>query len=98
MSSARRGHRSRGLARGALQRPTQRERALTMTDKLHLLSATELLSQYRRRKLSPVEVTRAVLDQISRRNPELNAFAVLDAESALRDASASEARWQASKP
>jgi aspartyl-tRNA(Asn)/glutamyl-tRNA(Gln) amidotransferase subunit A len=69
-----------------------------MTDKLHLLTATDLLSQYRRRKLSPVEVTRAVLDQIGRRNPELNAFVVLDAESALRDARASEARWQASKP
>ncbi len=69
-----------------------------MTEKLHLLSASELLLAYRRQKLSPVEVTTAVLEQIQRREPELNAFVLLDPEGALRDARASEARWRASKP
>jgi len=69
-----------------------------MSDELHRLSASELILAYRRRKLSPVEATRAVLDQISRREPELNAFVLLDPEAALRDARASEARWHASKP
>ena len=69
-----------------------------MTDQPHFLTASELLLGYRRQKLSPVEVTRAVLDQIQRREPELNAFVLLDAEGALRDARASEARWRASKP
>ncbi|HTV18617.1 MAG TPA: amidase [Polyangiaceae bacterium] len=69
-----------------------------MTDELHRWTASELVLAYRRRKLSPVEVTRAVLDRISRREPELNAFVVLDPEAALADARASEARWSASKP
>src|SRR5688572_27938546 len=53
-----------------------------MSDELHQLSASELVLAYRRRKLSPVEATRAVLDQISRREPELNAFMLLDPEAA----------------
>lgn len=69
-----------------------------MSDGLHRWSASELVLAYRRRKLSPVEVTRAVLDRISRREPELNAFALLDPEAALAEARASEARWHASKP
>lgn len=69
-----------------------------MSDELHRLSASELVLAYRRRKLSPVEATRAVLAQISRREPELNAFVLLDPEAALRDARASEARWHTSKP
>lgn len=69
-----------------------------MSDDLHRLSASELVLAYRRHRLSPVEVTRAVLDRISRREPELNAFVLLDPEAALRDARASEARWSANKP
>lgn len=72
--------------------------ATAMSDELHRLTASELVLAYRRRRLSPVEVTRAVLDRISRREPELNAFVLHDPEAALRDARASEARWQASKP
>jgi aspartyl-tRNA(Asn)/glutamyl-tRNA(Gln) amidotransferase subunit A len=69
-----------------------------MTESLHELSASELVFAYRRQTLSPVDVTRAVLDHIGRREPELNAFVLLDADAALRDARASEARWRASKP
>jgi aspartyl-tRNA(Asn)/glutamyl-tRNA(Gln) amidotransferase subunit A len=69
-----------------------------MANKLHQRSASELLLAYRRKQLSPVEVTRDVLDHIARREPELNAFVLLDAERALLDARASEARWLAGKP
>ena len=69
-----------------------------MTGKLHTLTATELTFAYRRLELSPLEVVRAVLEHIERRNPELNAFALLDADAALESARASEARWLARKP
>jgi aspartyl-tRNA(Asn)/glutamyl-tRNA(Gln) amidotransferase subunit A len=69
-----------------------------MTDQLYQWTASDLLLAYRRQKLSPVEVTRAVLERIQRREPELNAFVALDAEGALAAARASESRWRASKP
>jgi len=63
-----------------------------MTD-LHTLSATELAAAYAARRLSPVEVTQAVLDQIARREPQLCALYAHDPEAALAQARASEARW-----
>ena len=62
------------------------------------LTATELLRLYRTRQASPVEATRAVLDRIAQRNPELNAFCLVDADGALASARESEARWQADAP
>ena len=57
------------------------------------LPATELLALYRRRELSPVEVTRAVLARIERCEPRLHATYALDADAALAMAAESEARW-----
>ncbi|MGJ5202876.1 amidase [Bradyrhizobium sp. HKCCYLR20261] len=62
------------------------------------LSAVELVEHYRARTLSPVEATAAVLQRIERLEPEINAFAKLDAEAALAAARASEARWQRGEP
>jgi aspartyl-tRNA(Asn)/glutamyl-tRNA(Gln) amidotransferase subunit A len=62
------------------------------------LSATALLEHYRRKTLSPVEVTRAVLDRIAALQPSLNAFLLVDEESALAAARASESRWQKGAP
>jgi aspartyl-tRNA(Asn)/glutamyl-tRNA(Gln) amidotransferase subunit A len=56
-------------------------------------SASELLARYRTKSLSPVEVTEAVLKRISALNPKLNAYCVVDPDSALMDAHASEVRW-----
>ena len=61
-------------------------------------SATELLALYRARAASPVEATREVLARIDRLNPQLRAFCLVDAESALRSAAQSEARWQRGAP
>ena len=47
------------------------------------LSATELLAQYRRRTLSPVEVTQACLERIGRWNDTVHAFCSVDEEDAL---------------
>ena len=60
---------------------------------LHDLHATELLARYRERSLSPVEVTRAVLDRIAAWEPLLHATYALDGEAALAAARVSEARW-----
>ncbi|MFZ4760363.1 MAG: amidase family protein, partial [Burkholderiaceae bacterium] len=62
------------------------------------LSATELVAAYRSRQLSPLEVTRIVLERIDTLNPRLNAFVLVDAEGALRDARASEDRWLRGEP
>jgi aspartyl-tRNA(Asn)/glutamyl-tRNA(Gln) amidotransferase subunit A len=61
------------------------------------LSATELVDAYRKKTLSPVDVTRAVLARIEKLNPVLNAFCLVS-ENALEEARASEARWTAGQP
>ena len=65
---------------------------------LQLWSASELIAAYASKQLSPVEATRAVLAQIERREPELHALYALDAEAALAQARASEARWLRGEP
>ncbi|MBV9433351.1 MAG: amidase, partial [Hyphomicrobiales bacterium] len=65
---------------------------------LHDLSAVDLLSAYREKKLSPVEVVRAVLDHIAAWEPHLKATYRLDPEAALAAATRSEARWRHGEP
>ncbi|MBH1965093.1 MAG: amidase [Comamonadaceae bacterium] len=62
------------------------------------LSAAELLTQYRAHALSPVEVTRCVLERAERSQASLNAFCLLDAPAALEAATASEQRWLRNEP
>jgi aspartyl-tRNA(Asn)/glutamyl-tRNA(Gln) amidotransferase subunit A len=64
---------------------------------LWALTATELVEAFRKKTLSPVDVTRAVLARIEQLNPKLNAFCLVS-ETALEDAKASEARWNAGQP
>jgi amidase len=55
-----------------------------MTDAdLCFASATALAALIRRRKVSPLEVTKAVLARIERQNPTLNAYCTVAAEQAL---------------
>jgi aspartyl-tRNA(Asn)/glutamyl-tRNA(Gln) amidotransferase subunit A len=54
------------------------------------LTAIALRERYRRRELSPVEVTEAVLDRIVRHDPELKAFVTVTPEEAMRAAQAAE--------
>ena len=65
---------------------------------LHTLSATALAQAYAAGTLSPVEVTRAVIAQIERREPALCALYAYDPDAALAQARASEARWRAGAP
>src|SRR5262245_1993133 len=54
------------------------------------LSASELGALYRKKKLSPVEVTDAVQARIGKLNPALNAFVTLTDDAARREAKAAE--------
>ena len=65
---------------------------------LHALSATELLAAYAAKTLSPIEVTRDVLQHIAAWEPHLHATYALDAEAALVQAEASQARWLKGAP
>jgi len=62
------------------------------------LTAVQLSHAFRTRQLSPVEVTRATLDHIEAENPKVNAFALLDRESAFEAARQSEQRWARGEP
>ena len=55
-------------------------------------TATELLSLYRSKQVSPVEATQAALNRIDQRNAKLNAYCLVDHAHALRSARESEAR------
>ena len=58
---------------------------------LHTLSAIELCTAYASGQLSPVQATQAVIEQIARQEPRLNALYAYDPEAALAQARASEA-------
>ena len=69
-----------------------------MSEDLAFMPATELIQNYRTLKLSPVEVVHASLDRIERHGSKLNAFTIVDADSALDAASDSEQRWKNGNP
>jgi Asp-tRNA(Asn)/Glu-tRNA(Gln) amidotransferase A subunit family amidase len=62
------------------------------------MSATELLSAYKKRKLSPVEVVKTLLARIDEINPKLNAIVTRTDEMALSAAKDSETAFQKGKP
>ncbi|MCZ2292218.1 MAG: amidase [Burkholderiales bacterium] len=65
---------------------------------LHELQAHELSEAYRRRELSPVEVTQAVLERIACWEAQLCALWAFEPETALAMARESERRWQRGQP
>ena len=70
-----------------------------MTDSpLYSLSCEQLEAAYSAKRLSPVEVTEAVLKRIEECNDAVNAFVVLDPGEAILSAKASEARWARDEP
>ena len=69
-----------------------------MSNDLAFMSATDLLENYRKGSVSPVEALEACLDQIELHNSKLNAFTLVDHDNARQKASESERRWQAGNP
>ncbi len=70
----------------------------SVSDDILYMPASELVGRYRDRSLSPVDVTRATLDRISAIDERTNAYVVVDSESAMEAAQASEKRWRDGKP
>src|SRR3954452_8405144 len=62
------------------------------------LSATELVAAFRVRERSPVEEATAALERIEAHEARVNAFCLVDADAALVEARASEARWARGEP
>jgi aspartyl-tRNA(Asn)/glutamyl-tRNA(Gln) amidotransferase subunit A len=67
-------------------------------NKIHELDAISLADQYRRKTLSPVEVTQAVIECIDAWEPHIHATWALDPEAAIAMAHASQARWLRDAP
>ena len=65
---------------------------------IHEFTAEQLFSAYRKRELSPVDVTRALLQRIDEWETKINAMYRIDGERALEQARASETRWHANAP
>jgi aspartyl-tRNA(Asn)/glutamyl-tRNA(Gln) amidotransferase subunit A len=65
---------------------------------LHDMTAVDLLAAYKSKKLSPVEVTDAVIQRIEAWEPKIKALYAPDFEGARKAARESEKRWQAGKP
>ncbi len=65
---------------------------------IHDMSATEILGAYKSRKLSPVDVTDAVIRRIEAWEPKLKALYAPDFEGARKAARQAESRWQAGTP
>jgi aspartyl-tRNA(Asn)/glutamyl-tRNA(Gln) amidotransferase subunit A len=71
---------------------------MSQTPEIAFLTAVEAREAFRSKRLSPVELTKAVLEQIDQHNQRYNAYCLVDAESAIAQARASEERWVHSEP
>jgi aspartyl-tRNA(Asn)/glutamyl-tRNA(Gln) amidotransferase subunit A len=69
-----------------------------LADDILSRSATDILSLYRSKQVSPVEVLTATLDRIDRLDHFYNAFVMIDRQGAFYDAQASERRWRHGEP
>jgi aspartyl-tRNA(Asn)/glutamyl-tRNA(Gln) amidotransferase subunit A len=69
-----------------------------MSDEIAFMPATDLVTAFREKRLSPVEATEASLARIDAHNERLNAYCLVDHEGALAAARASEARWARGEP
>ncbi|MFD1212850.1 amidase [Arthrobacter sp. GCM10027362] len=67
-------------------------------DELINLTVAELGAAYRRRELSPVEVTTAFLERIDEVDPDLHAFVTVMADTALARATEAERQFAAAEP
>jgi aspartyl-tRNA(Asn)/glutamyl-tRNA(Gln) amidotransferase subunit A len=59
-------------------------------DEIAYMPALEMRDRFRRRELSPLEVTGVILERIGRLNPRLNAYITVTVERALEDARTAE--------
>ena len=63
---------------------------MTLPEKVHYATITELAPLIRSGELSPIDLTRAQLDRIERLNPKLRAYATVTADLAIEQAEQAE--------
>ena len=68
-----------------------------MSKEIAMMSATQLVGLFRKKKLSPVEATKAALGRIADLNGTLNAFNLVDEKAALAAAKRAEKRYRAGR-
>ena len=71
---------------------------MSQTPEIAFLTAVEAREAFQSKRLSPVELTEAVLERIDQHNQRFNAYCLVDAESAIAQARASEERWNRGEP
>ena len=69
-----------------------------MGEDLCYTTALELVGLYESKRVSPVEVARAILERIERLNPILNCYCYCNRDDVLAAARQSEARWSLGEP
>jgi aspartyl-tRNA(Asn)/glutamyl-tRNA(Gln) amidotransferase subunit A len=69
-----------------------------MADEIAFAPATQLLTLYRSKQLSPVDVIKETLRRLEHYESAINAFVLYDPEAATAMARASEARWDKGEP
>lgn len=85
------------LAEATASAPRVKSPGNGQSDDLTKMSLREAAELVRKKKVSPVELTKACLARIERLNPALNAFITVTADSALAEARAAEADVQRGK-
>jgi aspartyl-tRNA(Asn)/glutamyl-tRNA(Gln) amidotransferase subunit A len=65
---------------------------------IHWMTATQLVASYRSKDLSPVDVAEYLLGRIEALDANINAMCLIDAETTLAQARASEERWMSGEP
>ncbi len=83
-----------GLTEASVTTQRQSVATVAMSGELTRLSIREASELLRKKKVSPVELTRECLARIERYNPALNAFITITADSALAEARAAETEIQ----
>ena len=64
---------------------------------LHYLSATEALKKFKNKTLSPLELTKTVIDRAEKINPKTNSHNFTSYEKAIKSAKKSEEKYSSNK-
>src|SRR4051812_7407628 len=80
------------------RKPEEARPAMPLHDEIAYCSALDLKTRYASRELSPVEVTKAILERIDALNPTLTAFITVTPELAIELATAAEAAYRDGEP
>src|SRR5437879_1227281 len=97
MDMSRREFLQAGVAATGLTATSQGSQGGPQKNDLSFLPISELSELIRNRKVSPVEITRTILERIERLNPTLNAYITVTSDLAMKSAQEAESEIQQKK-